>query len=113
MPEQTGHNTQPHVQLTPRFQGMDAWMISQMDVALIRKLSGSLMSLAYFDMLYMCVCTTRHCQTSGRLVQELNVCTVCPRPSLSKYLITTCIGGLFTIRENDDLRLSVISSGEI
>ena len=30
----------------------------------------------FFDMLSMGVCTTRHWQTSGRLVQELNVCTV-------------------------------------
>ena len=29
-----------------------------------------------FDIIDMCVCTTRHWQTSGRLVQELNVCTV-------------------------------------
>ena len=30
----------------------------------------------YFDMLSMGVCTTRHWQTSGRLVQELTVFTV-------------------------------------
>ena len=30
----------------------------------------------FFDMLSMGVCTTKHCQTSGRLVQKLNVCTV-------------------------------------
>ena len=29
-----------------------------------------------FDMLPMDVCTTRHCQASGRLLQEINVCTV-------------------------------------
>ena len=29
-----------------------------------------------FDMIYMGVCTTRHWQMSGRLVQELNVCTL-------------------------------------
>ena len=29
-----------------------------------------------FDMLSMGFCTTRYWQTSGRLVQELNVCTV-------------------------------------
>ena len=32
--------------------------------------------LNLFDILSMAVCTTRHWQTSGRLVQELNVCTV-------------------------------------
>ena len=31
----------------------------------------------FFDMLFMGVCTTRHWRTSGRLAQELNVCTVC------------------------------------
>ena len=30
----------------------------------------------FFDMLSMGFCTTRRCQTSGRLVQELSVCTV-------------------------------------
>ena len=32
---QPGHNTQPHVQLPPSVQSMDAWMISQLNVALI------------------------------------------------------------------------------
>ena len=49
----------------------------QLKVALIRKLCGSLVYLAYFsDMLSMGVCTSSYCQTFGRLVQELNVCTV-------------------------------------
>ena len=30
----------------------------------------------FFDMISMNVCTIRHWQTSGRLVQKLNVCTV-------------------------------------
>ena len=30
----------------------------------------------FLNLKSMVVCTTRHCQTSGRLVQELNVCTV-------------------------------------
>ena len=33
-------------------------------------------SVYSFDMLSMSVFTTRHCQTSGQLVQELNVCIV-------------------------------------
>ena len=49
----------------------------QLNVSLIRKLRCSLKCLAYlFDMSFKVVCTTRHWQTSGRLVQELNVCTV-------------------------------------
>ena len=52
-------------------------MTSKPKAALISKLRGSLMCLAYFfDMLSMWMCTNRHWQTSGRLVQELNVCTV-------------------------------------
>ena len=48
-----------------------------MNVVLIRKLGGSLIYLAYFiGMLSTGVCTPRHWQTSGRLVQELNVCTL-------------------------------------
>ena len=57
--------------------GMDARMTLQLNVALIRKLRGPLECLAYFlEMSSMVVCTTRHLQTSGRLVQKLNVCTV-------------------------------------
>ena len=41
------------------------------------ELRESLMYLAYFsDILSMDFCTTKHWQTSGPLVQELNVCTV-------------------------------------
>ena len=46
-------------------------MISQLKIAMILKLCGSLMCLL-FDMLYVVVCTTRHWPTSGRLIQELN-----------------------------------------
>ena len=56
---------------------MDAWMTSQVNVALIRKLLWSLICLAYiFDLLSRGVCTTIHWQTSSQLLQELNVCTV-------------------------------------
>ena len=49
----------------------------QLNVALIRKLRGSLRCLAYFvDLLSTGGCATRHWETSGRLVQELNTCTV-------------------------------------
>ena len=52
-------------------------MTSQLKVAFIRKLRGSLMCLDnFFDMLSLDVCITRHWQTSGRLVQELHACTV-------------------------------------
>ena len=60
-----------------QFLGVDALMTPQLNVAVIRKVRGSLMCFAYyFDMLSMGVCTTSHWQTSGRLVQELNVYTV-------------------------------------
>ena len=65
-------------------------------VALIRKLLGSLMCLDYcFDMLSMDVCTTRYRQTSGRLVQELNVSNVAPQGSIErrkKYTICISAG---------------------
>ena len=74
---QPGHKTRPHAWSPPSVQGMGAWMTSKLNVALIRNLRGSLMCLAYFfDMIPNGVCTTAHWQTSGRLVQELNVCTV-------------------------------------
>ena len=72
-----GHNTRLHAPLPHSFLGMGALITSQVNVTLIRKLRGSLVCLAYFfNMLSMDVCTTRHWQTYGRLVQELNVCTV-------------------------------------
>ena len=72
MPEgKPGHNTRPHARLPPNFLGMDARMTLQLNVTLIRKLRGSLMSLAYFfDMLLMVVFITRHWLTSDRLVHE-------------------------------------------
>ena len=70
MSGQPRHNTRPRARLPPSFLGMDAWMTSQLNVALIRKLRVALMYLAnFFDMLSMGVCKTTHWQTSGRLVQ--------------------------------------------
>ena len=64
-------------------------MTSQLKVALIRKLRGSLMYLAYFfDMSSLGVCTTRHWQTSTRLVQELNVYTVCSLIPFASWQVT-------------------------
>ena len=40
------HNTRPNTRLPPTFLGMDAGMISQLNVALAHKLRGSLMCLA-------------------------------------------------------------------
>ena len=42
------HNKRPHARLPPSFLGMDAWMTSQLNVALIHKLRASLMCLVYF-----------------------------------------------------------------
>ena len=52
---------------------MDACTTSQLNVVLIRKL---LCAWFIFDILSISVFTTRHLQTSGQLVQELNVGTV-------------------------------------
>ena len=69
-----GHNSQPLAQLPPSilvmddlttelsFNSLDTWVIDVLDL--------------FFYMLSMGVSTTRHWRTSGRLVQELNVCTV-------------------------------------
>ena len=74
---QHGHNTRLHARLPPSSLGMDAWMISKLNVDLIRKLRGSLMCLAYFfDVHSMGVCATRHKQKPGRLLWESNACTV-------------------------------------
>ena len=72
-----GSSGKIHDRMPDCLTGMGARTTSQLNVALIRKLRGPLMCLTYyFDMLSMGVCTTRHWQTTGRLVQELNVCTV-------------------------------------
>ena len=72
-----GHNTRPKFWLAPSSPGVAAWMTSQLNEAFVRKPRGPMMCLAYsFDMLPIGVCTTMHCHTSGRLVQEFNVCTV-------------------------------------
>ena len=68
-----GHNTRLHAQLQPSFLDMDPCTISQLNVVLVRKL---LCAWFIFDTLSISVCTTSHRQTSGQLVQELNVCTV-------------------------------------
>ena len=83
---QPRHTILPHARLPPSFLGMDARMTSKLNLALIHKLRGSLINLAYFfDMLAIGVCTTRHWQASGRLVQELNVCTVALRGNTKDY----------------------------
>ena len=72
-----GQNIRPHAWLPLSFLGMDAWLTSQLKVVLIQKLLRPLICLAkYFEMLFMDVYTSRHMRTSGRLVHELNVCTV-------------------------------------
>ena len=65
-----------HKPTPPNFLGMDAWMTSRLNVALFRKLHVSMLCLAYFLTCYLQMFTIRHWQTSGRLVQELNVGTV-------------------------------------
>ena len=76
-----GQNTQLHARLSSSFMGKDAWMTTQLKVAFIHKVRGSSICLAHFihvisDMLSTGVRTTRQSQTSGRLVQEVNGCTV-------------------------------------
>ena len=72
---QPRHDTRSHAQFPPRFLDMDTWMISKLNVDLFRKWVNDVLRLFLFDMPSMGVCTTRHWQTSGRLVQELNVYT--------------------------------------
>ena len=74
---QSGHDTCPHVKSTPSVLGLNSWMTSQLNEALIPKLYvGHSCVWLFFDILFMDVCTTRQWQTSGRLVQELNACIV-------------------------------------
>ena len=73
---QPRHNTRPHARSPPL--EMDAWVSLQLNVAFDLKAACVIDVLGIgFDMSSMGVRTTRHWQTSGRLVQELHVCTVC------------------------------------
>ena len=67
------HNTRPHFRLSHIFLGLD-------DISTERNFDSLatwiIDVLCFFDMLSMGVCSTRHRETPGRLVQELNVCTV-------------------------------------
>ena len=89
-----GHDTRPHARLLLSFR---AWMRPQ-----VHDLTHSFDSqaarvidvLGLFAMLLIIVCTTRHWQTSGRLVQALNVCT------LYKYVLTMALA----IKESISLR---------
>ena len=63
--------------ITTQFPGHGCINDPQLNVALVHKLRGLLLCLAYFlEVLSIGVGTTRYWHTSGRLVQELNVCTV-------------------------------------
>ena len=75
MREHQGHRTRPHTRL-PLISR--AWMRPQdyHNRTLIRPLRGVIDVHGFFNMLSIGVCTTRHWQMSGRLVQELNACTV-------------------------------------
>ena len=72
-----GHSSQPHARLLHSFLGVYACVTSRLNVALFDMLCVSLMCFAYFfKLVSTIVFITRHWQTSGRQVQELNVRTV-------------------------------------
>ena len=71
---QRGHDTRWHAQLPTSFLSMaDLTTERGVDPQATRVIDVLGLS---FDILSMGLCTTRHCKTSGRLVQELNVCAV-------------------------------------
>ena len=67
------HDTRPHAQYAGH-GCIDDLTIKPSCIS--QPIYGSLMYLAFFDMLSMGIYTRRHRQTSGRMVQELNVCTI-------------------------------------
>ena len=71
---QTGHNTRPHTRLSPSFLGMDALMTSQLNESLIRTQVTWIINVIGLSL--TCYPGGFVQQTSGQLVQELNVCTV-------------------------------------
>ena len=64
---QPGHNKRLYARLPPGFLGMDVWKTLELNVVLSRKLTWFLIVFGSFS---------RDWQTSGRLVQKLNACTV-------------------------------------
>ena len=74
MQGQSGHKTQWNTQLPSSYLGIDdlstECSFDSQDTWVIDVLA------LFLDISSMGVCTTRHWQTSGRLVHELNVCTV-------------------------------------
>ena len=83
-------------------------MTSQLNVGLICKLGGSLMCLAYFiGMLSPGVCTPRHRQTSGRLVQEFNVCTVVNTYNSDHHLLKILAEELYQYGMNNSLKQDI------
>ena len=76
MPGQPGHYARPHPRLQSRFLGKDA-RVTSTEHSFDWQASWIIVVLGlFYDMSSMNVCTIRHWQTSSRLVQELNVCTV-------------------------------------
>ena len=61
-PEFPGHGCMDDLPIETSFDSKATWVID-------------ILSL-FFDMLSTDICTTRHWKTSGRLMQELNVCNV-------------------------------------
>ena len=77
MDGQAGHNTHPHAMIDTLVPGHECRNDLTTSVALMRKLRRLSVCLVYcFDMLTMDVCSTRHYETPGCPVQELNVCTI-------------------------------------
>ena len=88
MPSQPGHSTRLHAVWPPSFMDMDACTTSQLNVVFVCKL---LCAWLIFDSLSISVCTTRHWQTSGQQVQELNVCTVYSQSKIHRGEKINCI----------------------
>ena len=69
-----GYNTRSHARLLPSFLGMDD-LITERSFDSQATWVINVLGL-FIDILSVGVCTTRHCQTSGRLAQEIHVSTV-------------------------------------
>ena len=72
-----GHNTQPPARLPLNFLGLDTWMTSKLNVALIRKLGGSLVYLTYFLTCYPWVFVHSGTIADVRLICAGNKCLCC------------------------------------
>ena len=106
---QLRHNMKHHAQLPTDFLGMDAWMTSQLILALMRKLRGSLMCLGYFFPLHVIHgCLYNQALADVKATSAGIKCLYCRKIIISpkKMLFVSCNRTLTNYNSEKSLHLS-------